>query len=76
MNQDHAELPSLTGDSNMICISTSHNPEFWALQYSMEKACKNLNMRNQFCIQQGTSHEEHAGSSINILRVASFYQGI
>ena len=76
MNQDYGELLSLTGDLNMTCINKFPSPEVLALQYLMEQACRNLNMNNRLYTQQETSHEAHAGRSINILSVPSFYQGI
>ena len=76
MNQDYRELPSLTGDLNMTYINKFPSPEVLALQYLMEQACRNLNMSNKLYIQYEMSHAAHAGRSINILSVPSFYQGI
>ena len=76
MNQDYREVPSLTGDLSMTYINKFPSPEVLALQYLIEQACRNLNMNNQLYIQQKTSHAAHAGRSIDILSVPSFYQGI
>ena len=66
MNQDYRALPCLTVDLNMTYINKFPSPEVLTLQYLMEQACRNLNLRDQLYIHQETSHAAHAGKSIDI----------